>query len=320
MKITVLDGYTLNPGDLSWDELKNLGEVTIYDKTPPQLILERSQNAEILITNKTVLDEKIINALPKLRYIGVLATGYNTVDIQAATKRDIPVCNIPSYSSDSVAQLVFAFILKWTMEVDAHHKDVVAGGWSQCEHFCYHLSPIEELKDKTLGVIGFGSIGQRTAQLGSSFGMKILYCNRSPKKPSLPLLEDAKQVSLEELLQNADFVSLNVPQTQATAQMVNHEFLKKMKPGSRLINTGRGGLVDEKAVADALHSGTLKAYAADVLSTEPPSPDNPLLSAPHTLLTPHIAWQSTEARQRLMTIAVENVKGFLNGHIQNRVN
>lgn len=320
MHITILDGYTLNPGDLSWSGMEALGTVTVYEKTAPEEIITRAADAEIVLTNKTILTKEIIDSLPKLRYIGILATGYNTVDIAAAAQRLIPVCNIPAYSTDSVAQLVFAFILEMTMNVAAHDADVKAGGWSRCAHFCYHVTAIGELKGKTLGIIGFGSIGQRTAELGAAFGMTILYSNRSEKRSDSPYLKDAVQVSVDELLQKSDFISLNVPQTEATASMVNAEFLAKIKPGARLINTGRGGLVDEKAVADALNSGRLAGYAADVLSCEPPAADNPLLSAPNTLITPHIAWQSTEARGRLMDIAVANVKAFLNGTPQNRVN
>lgn len=320
MNITVLDGFTLNPGDLSWEELEKLGNVTIYDKTLPEEIVARAENAEIVLTNKTVLTKETIAALPKMRYIGTLATGYNTVDIAAAAERNIPVCNIPAYSTDSVAQLIFAMILEMTMNIAAHDRDVKAGGWCRSPHFCYRVTAVEELRGKTLGIIGFGSIGQRTAELGAAFGMKIVYFNRSPKQPTSPYLKEAVAVSLDELLKQADFISLNVPQTEATAAMVNTAFLSKMKSGARLINTGRGGLVDEQAVADALKTGRLSGYATDVLSTEPPAADNPLLNAPNTFITPHIAWQSTEARNRLMTIAVANVKAFLNGTPKNKVN
>lgn len=319
MDIVVLDGYTLNPGDLSWKDLKSLGTLTVYDKTAADSIFERAKEAEIVLTNKTVLTREIIETLPKLRYIGVLATGYNTVDIDAARERGIPVCNIPAYSTDSVAQLVFAFILEMAMQTAAHDADVKAGGWRRCEHFCYRVAPITELKGKTLGIIGFGNIGRKTAEIGAAFGMEIVYTNRSPKMSDSPLLKNARQLPLENLLACADFVSLNVPQTEATARMVNSDFIGKMKPGAKLINTGRGGLVDEAAVAEALRSGRLGGYAADVLSDEPPAPGNPLLSAPNTLITPHIAWQSTEARQRLMDTAVANVRAFLSGRPQNRV-
>lgn len=320
MDIVVLDGYTLNPGDLSWKDLKSLGTLTVYDKTAADSIFERAKEAEIVLTNKTVLTREIIETLPKLRYIGVLATGFNTVDIEAARERGIPVCNIPAYSTDSVAQLVFAFILEMAMQTATHDADVKAGGWCRCEHFCYRVAPITELKGKTLGIIGFGNIGRKTAEIGAAFGMEIVYTNRSPKMSDSPLLKNARQLPLENLLACADFVSLNVPQTEATARMVNRDFLAGMKPGARLINTGRGGLIDETAVAEALRDGRLSGYAADVLSSEPPTSDNPLLSAPNTLITPHIAWQSTEARQRLMDIAVANVKAFLSGQPQNRVN
>ena len=297
MDIVVLDGYTLNPGDLSWKDLKSLGTLTVYDKTAADSIFERAKEAEIVLTNKTVLTREIIETLPKLRYIGVLATGYNTVDIDAARERGI-----------------------LAMQTAAHDADVKAGGWCRCDHFCYRVAPITELKGKTLGIIGFGNIGRKTAEIGAAFGMEIVYTNRSPKMSDSPLLKNARQLPLENLLACADFVSLNVPQTEATARMVNSDFIGKMKPGAKLINTGRGGLIDETAVAEALRSGRLGGYAADVLSAEPPTPDNPLLSAPNTLITPHIAWQSTEARQRLMDIAVANVKAFLSGQPQNRVN
>ena len=319
MNIVVLDGYTLNPGDLSWKDLEALGTLTVYDKTAAGSVSGRAKEAEIVLTNKTVLTREIIETLPKLRYIGVLATGFNTVDIEAARERGIPVCNIPAYSTDSVAQLVFAFILEMAMQTAAHDADVKAGGWCRCEHFCYRVAPITELKGKTLGIIGFGNIGRKTAEIGAAFGMEIVYANRSPKTADSPLLKNARQLPLENLLACADFVSLNVPQNEATARMVNRGFLAGMKPGARLINTGRGGLVDEAAVAEALRSGRLGGYAADVLSDEPPAPGNPLLSAPNTLITPHIAWQSTEARQRLMDIAVANVRAFLSGRPQNRV-
>lgn len=316
MKIVILDGYTLNPGDLSWDEIRKLGECTVYDRTPPEKILERASKAAAIFTNKVVIGRDIIKQLPDLKFIGVLATGYNVVDLQAAAEAGILVANIPAYSTASVAQMVFSHILNIAQNVSKHAKSVKDGDWTNSIDFTYHLTPQTELAGKTLGIIGFGQIGQAVARVGLAFGMKILFQNRSKKETNA----DFRQVDLDTLLAESDFISLNCPLTDENAGFINKSTIGKMKKSAILINTGRGALINEKDLADALNSGRIAGAGLDVLSTEPPKAENPLLTAKNCYITPHIAWATKEARQRLMQIAAQNLKAFINGTPQNIVN
>ena len=316
MKIVILDGHTLNPGDLTWDEIRKLGECTVYDRTPPEKILERASKAAAIFTNKVVIGRDIIKQLPDLKFIGVLATGYNVVDLQAAAEADILVANIPAYSTASVAQMVFSHILNIAQNVSKHAKSVKDGDWTNSIDFTYHLTPQTELAGKTLGIIGFGQIGQAVARVGLAFGMKILFQNRSKKETNA----DFRQVDLDTLLVESDFISLNCPLTDENAGFINKSTIGKMKKSAILINTGRGALINEKDLADALNSGRIAGAGLDVLSTEPPKAENPLLAAKNCYITPHIAWATKEARQRLMQIAAQNLKAFINGTPQNIVN
>lgn len=317
MKITVLDGYTLNPGDLSWDELKLLGEVTVYDRTLPEEVLARSEKAEILLTNKTVLNRETIEKLPDLKYIGVLATGYNVVDIRAAEENGIIVTNIPAYSTASVAQTVFALLLAVTNRVEHYTTENHSGRWSRSDDFCYWDFPLMELAGKTFGIVGLGNIGKNVSQIALAFGMRVLALT-SKSAEELPGGVE-KAASLETLLAESDVLSLHCPLTEKTRNMINAETLSKMKPSAILINTGRGPLIDETALAEALNRGELRGAGLDVLSSEPPLADNPLLSARNCFVTPHIAWATVEARRRLMATAVSNVASFLTGHPRNVV-
>ncbi len=307
MKIVVLDGYTLNPGDNPWDELQSLGDVTVYDRTPHDQIIARSAGAEIVLTNKTPLDADILASLPKLRFIGVLATGYNVVDIPAAVAQNIVVTNVPEYGTDSVAQHVFSLVLELSNAVGEHNAAVHDGEWQRCPDFSFWHSPPIELAGKSLGIVGFGRIGQRVAEIGKAFGMQILSNTRTNGTP------------IEELRSNADIVSLHCPLTEQTRSIIDPDFLKSMKPTSFLINTARGPLVDEAALADALDKRTIAGAAVDVVDSEPIRPDNPLLRARNCIITPHLAWASVAARRRLMTIAVDNVRAFLDGRPINTV-
>lgn len=317
MKITVLDGYTLNPGDISWEKLGELGDLTVYDRTTPTEIIERAKGSEIVLTNKTVLDRKVMEQLPDLKYIGVLATGYNVVDIKAATERGITVTNIPAYSTASVAQMVFALLLAVTNRVEYFTEENRAGRWSRSADFCYWDFPLTELAGKYFGIVGLGNIGRSVARIANAFGMKVLALTSKPERELPEGVEKAE--SLEDLLRRSDVVSLHCPLTDQTRSLINSQTLRMMKPTAILINTGRGPLVNEYDLAEALKTGVIAAAAADVLSTEPPAADNPLLSAPHCYITPHVAWASTEARHRLMDIAVDNVKSFLSGTPKNVV-
>ena len=301
MKITVLDGYTENPGDLSWDWLEALGETSIYDCTPDGLIAERSAGCEIIITNKTPLRRETLEKLPELRYIGLLSTGYNVVDWEYCKEKGIPVCNIPTYSTSAVAQLTFALILEHTNHVALHSDSVMSGEWSNCKYFCYQKSPLAELDGKTLGIIGFGKIGKAVAVIARAFGMKVLAHTNHPAP-----FDDMEFVTTDELLAESDFVTLHCPLTPQTEGMVNAEFISKMKSSAVLINTSRGQIIDEQALADALNSGRLAGAGLDVLSAEPPKADNPLLGARNCLITPHIAWAGYETRARLMDICPIN--------------
>lgn len=311
MKIVVLDGYTENPGDLSWGPLQELGELTVYDRTPPEAVLERIGDAEAIYTNKTVLSRELIQAMPTVRFIGVLATGYNVVDVQAARERGIVVCNIPTYGTDAVAQYVFALLLELCHRVAHHAQAVQEGRWTACPDFCFWDYPLIELSGKTMGIVGYGRIGQRTAQIARAFGMQVLAYDA--------FVQAEECVPLDELLERSDVVSLHCPLFPETKHIIRGETIARMKDGAILINTSRGPLVDEAALREALTSGKLYGAAVDVVSTEPVQPDNPLLGLENCLITPHIAWAPRESRQRLMDIAVENLRCFLRGAPQNVV-
>lgn len=316
MRIVVLDGFALNPGDLSWERLHEMGECIVYERTSSAEVVERAIGADALITNKVVISKAIIDRLPRLKYIGVTATGYNVVDVRAAVERNIVVTNIPTYSTDSVAQLVFSHILSVANRVELHANSVKNGDWSVCPDFSYTKSPQIELTGKTLGIVGFGRIGQKVAEIGLAFGMKVIVQNRS-EKTGLPL--GITQKKLHEVFAESDFVSLNCPLTADNQEFITIDLLKTMKPSAVLINTGRGGLIKEKDLADALNSGIIKAACLDVLAAEPSVPNNPLLSAQNCFITPHIAWATFEARQRLLTITTDNLKSFIAGDNQNVV-
>ena len=314
MNIVILDGYSANPGDLSWKELEELGTLTVYDRTKSDETVARAADAEIVLTNKVILNSEVIAQLPRLKYIGVLATGYNVVDIKAAHERGIIVTNVPAYSTESVAQMVFAHLLTVTNRTEHYAIQNRDGRWSSNPDFCYWDFPHMELAGKTFGVVGLGNIGLRVAQIAHAFGMKVKAVT-SKVQSTLPV--GIEKVSLEELLATADVLSLHCPLTDSTRHMINAATLQQMKPSAILINTGRGPLVDDQAVADALAKGAIAAYCADVVTEEPPRPDNPLLQQPNAFITPHIAWASMEARVRLLKVAIDNVRSFLNGQPQN---
>ena len=317
MKIVELDGYAANPGDLSWEPLQELGELTVYDRTPASLVVERAKDADIILINKVLITEEVLSQLPRLKYIGVLATGYNVVDVKAATKRGIVVTNIPAYSTESVAQMTFAHILNITNRIGHYARQSREGRWSSNPDFCYWDTQLWELSGKTIGIVGLGNIGMRVATIARYFGMDV-FAYTSKNSADLP--EGIQKTTLDGLFAVSDIVSLHCPLTVDTRHLINRESLEKMKEGSILINTGRGPLVDEEAVADALASGHLGGYGADVMIDEPPSPNNPLLAQRNAFITPHIAWATREARQRLMDICVRNVKAFIEGKRQNAVN
>lgn len=316
MKIVVLDGYGLNPGDLSWDGMQSLGELAVYDRTASAELRERAAGAEVLITNKTVIAAEDMAALPALRYIGVLATGYNIVDVQAAKERGIVVTNIPAYSTASVAQMVFAHLLNITQRVGHYAVDNRNGRWTENPDFCYWDTRLTELDGKKMGIVGLGNTGKATARIAAAFGMQV--CAYTSKRPE-QLPEGIRKMELDELFAECDVVSLHCPLTPGTHGLVNAARLAVMKPSAILINTGRGALVDEQDLADALNRGLIAAAGLDVLSSEPPRHDNPLLKARNCFITPHIAWATEEARARLMRIAVANLKGFIDGEIINNV-
>lgn len=316
MKIVILDGYTANPGDMSWKELEALGELTVYDRTKAEETVARAAEAEIVLTNKVIISREVISQLPRLKYIGVLATGYNVVDVKAAAAQGIVVTNIPAYSTESVAQLTFAHILNIASRV-GHYADANREGrWSHNPDFCYWDTPLMELNGKTMGIVGLGNIGMRVAQLALAFGMDV-FAVTSKLRTDLPA--GIQKTTLEGLLAVSDVLTLHCPLTEQTHHIINAETLALMKPGAVIINTGRGPLVDEQAVADALKNGHLLAYGADVMEQEPPRADHPLLSCPNAFLTPHIAWATFEARQRLMDIAVDNLQSFISGRPKNQV-
>lgn len=320
MKIVVLDGYALNPGDLSWEGFEAFGEVVVYDRTSytdKNEIIERIGDAEAILTNKTPIDEEVLAAVPQLKYIGVVATGYNVVDIAAARKHGIPVTNIPAYGTDAVAQATFALLLEIANQVGLHNQSVHQGDWQNSIDFTYWKTPLMELRGKTIGLIGYGEIAQATAKIAHAFNMNVIYWNHREKEPQAKW---AQQVSLETLYQQADVISLHVPQTAETEQMVNREAIQQLKDGVILLNTARGGLLDEAAVAEALNNGKIYAAGVDVVSTEPMEKDNPLLKAKNCFITPHIAWAPVETRERLMGIAVDNFAAFIQGEEKNVVN
>lgn len=315
--IVVLDGFTLNPGDMSWDALRELGNCTIYDRTAAADVVERCKEADIVLTNKVPLRESEMAQLPRLRYIGVLATGYNVVDTVAAAARGIVVTNIPAYSTDSVAQMVFAHLLNIMNGVQQHTESVRNGDWCRSADFCYMLTPQNELAGKTLGIVGLGNIGHRVAKIADALGMRVV---AKTSKSAAELPEYITPVTLDTLLAESDVVTLHCPLTPDTQHLINADTLKLMKRNAILINTGRGPLIDEAAVADALNNGMLRAAGFDVLAVEPASQDNPLLTARNAFFTPHIAWATYEARVRLMDIMLGNIKAFLAGEVVNKVN
>lgn len=316
MKIVILDSYGANPGDLSWDGLKEIGELTVYDRTKPEETLARAAGADIVLTNKVVLGRKEIEQLPSLKYIGVLATGYNVVDVEAAHAHGITVTNVPAYSTESVAQMVFAHLLTVTNRTEHYAIQNREGRWSRNPDFCYWDTPLTELAGKTFGIVGLGNIGKRVAEIALAFGLKV---KALTSKTADALPAGIEKATMEQLLAAADIVSLHCPLTDTTRHMINAETLRLMKPTAIVINTGRGPLVSDADVAKALETGTIAAYCADVVTEEPPRADNPLLSQPHAYLTPHIAWATREARIRLLDIAVSNVKAWVEQHPQNMV-
>lgn len=318
MKIVVLDGYTLNPGDLSWDALQTFGELKVYDRTPAEQVVERCAGAEIIFTNKTPVPAAALQQLPALKYIGILATGYNIVDVQAARERHIPVCNVPGYSTRSVAQLVFALLLELCLHVQEHSAVVRNGKWAASKDFSFQDFPLMELAGKTMGIIGFGSIGQQVADIAQAFGMNVVAYSRT--RTDQKHRPDFQWLSLEDLLAKADAVSLHCPLFPETKGLINAERLRWMKPSAFLINTSRGPLIIDQDLADALNEGTIAGAGLDVLSQEPPEKDNPLFTAKNCLITPHIAWATKEARQRLMQATVDNLAAFLEGRPKNIVN
>ena len=316
-KIVVLDGYTLNPGDLSWEGLKNLGDLKVYDRTPPEEVVARIGDAEIVFTNKTLLTAEVLDACPGIRFIGVLATGYNVVDTAAARARNIPVTNVPTYGTDAVGQYAIALLLEICHHV-AHHADAVRSGrWTRSQDFCFWDYPLIELSGKTMGIIGFGRIGQSTGRIAKALGMRVIAVDKNPNPSGA---EIAEYVSLDELLAEADVISLHCVLTPETQGIIRKETIEKMKPGVILLNNSRGPLIVEQDLADALQSGKVYAAGLDVVSVEPIRADNPLLNAPNCLITPHISWAPKESRKRLMDIAVNNLAAFLKGEPVNVVN
>lgn len=317
-KIVILDGYTINPGDNPWTLVETLGKCTIFDRTPVELKIERARDADIVLVSKVKIDEKTLDALPNLRFISMLATGYNNVDVEAAGKRGIPVANVPNYSTESVVQTTFALLLELAVGVGEHDSAVKSGEWSRCPDHSFWKKPILELDGLTLGIVGYGTIGRAVARVAAAFGMNVIaYTPRIPQDSvSLPV----KFVSLDELFSKSDVITLNCPQTPDNAGFVNSRLLSGMKQTSFIINVARGGLVNEEDLAQALKTGQIAGAGLDVVAHEPMLPDNPLLTAPNCIFTPHLAWASVAARKRLMGIVAENVSSFLAGNPVNIVN
>ena len=318
MKIVILDGRALNPGDLSYDCIRQFGEVTLYQRTETEAeTIERIGDSEIVLVNKVPITEAVLAACPGIRLICVQATGYNIVDCNACARRGIPVTNVPAYGTAAVAQFTMALILELCHRIGLHDQSVHRGDWVKSDNFCYWLTPQTELAGKTLGILGFGRIGREVGKLAKAFGMQVIACSRSQCEEGRQIGE---YVDMDTLLARSDILSLHCPQTPGTEKIINARSLARMKDGAMLINTARGGLLDENAVAEALRSGKLRGAAVDVVSKEPMAPDNPLLSAPGCIITPHIAWAPVESRQRLLDCVVENIRCFLNGTPQNVVN
>lgn len=316
MKIAVMDGHGVNPGDMSWKPFDEIGQITVYPRTAPEEVVAHVGDADIVLTNKTVFNADVISQLPNVKYIGVLATGYNVVDTEAAHRRGIVVTNIPAYSTDSVAQMTFAHILNITNRVGYYAAKNSDGEWSRCPDFCYWDTPLTDLSGKTIGIVGLGHIGSKVARLAQDFGMDV-FAYTSKNAADLPA--GINKTTLDGLLGISDIITLHCPLTPSTRELINKESIKKMRRGAILINTGRGPLVNEADVAEALQEGRLGAYGADVMCSEPPAADNPLFAQPNAYITPHIAWATVEARERLMAIAVNNLKAFVSGNPVNVV-
>lgn len=317
MKIVILDGHTLNPGDLSWKAFEELGDVEVYDRSSPEEVVERARSGDVLITNKAIVSSKAIEEAEKLQYIGVTATGVNIVDIDAASRKGVPVCNVAGYGPNSVAQMVFAHVLNLTHRLADQADDVRKGGWAASPDFCYWLHPGLELSGLTFGIVGLGEIGKSVCRIAQGFGMKVIAFTRDTSR--VPP-DGVSWMSLNKLFAESDFISLHCPLTPETENLVNSDSISKMKRSAYILNTGRGQLVEEQALAYALNSGRIAGAGLDVLSTEPPSSDNPLLSAKNCFVTPHIAWATQAARKRLMQMSADNLKAFLDGSVVNRVN
>ena len=318
MKIVILDAFTSNPGDLSWDAIEEFGELTVYERTTSEQVVERCSGSEVVLTNKVVLNAETIDQLPELKYIGVLATGTNVVDVSFAKEKKICVTNIPGYSTDSVVQHILALMLHFNSKVSVHNDAVQKGDWVNSIDFSFTLGTLNELSGKTLGIIVLGTIGRKLAKVADAMGMKIVAAHQSSMN-RLELPYEVEWLPVNEVFTRADFLSLNCPLTPETEKIVDAERLKKMKSSAIVINTGRGPLVDEQALADALNSGTIAAAGLDVLNKEPPSGDNPLLSAKNCVITPHIAWASKQARERLIAVASSNLSAYLSGVPKNRI-
>lgn len=308
IKLTILDGHAVNPGDLPWDPFKKYADITVYERTTKDLLINRIGSSDAIFLNKITIDENVLSSCPNLKYIGVLATGYNVVDIEAAKKHGVIVTNIPAYSTDSVAQHVFSFILNFTNQVASHNESVKNGDWIKCPDFCYWKSPLMELSGKTLGIFGYGNIGKKVSEIAKAFGMNVICCTRTPKD-GMP-----QAVTFDQMMKESDFVSLHAPLTEKTKNIINKQSLSLMKPTAYLINTARGGFVVEEDLAECLKNKTISGYAADVLLEEPMNASSPLLNAPNCVITPHIAWAPLETRTRLQNIALENLKAWLNGN------
>lgn len=317
MNIVVLDGYALNPGDQTWEGFEKLGEVTVYDRTPAEQVVSRARGAEAILTNKTPLSQEVLAQLPRLKYIGVLATGYNVIDVGAATEKNIIVSNVPDYGSYSVAQLTFALLLELCHHVQRHSDSVRDGKWSASKDWCYWDYPLVELAGKTMGIIGFGSIGEKVGDIASSFGMNLLGASR--RRSDQSRRKNFRWASIEELLRESDVVSIHAPLTPETKGLINRDALHTMKQSAFLINTSRGPIIVDSDLAAALNSGVIAGAGIDVLSAEPPPADNPLFTAKNCIITPHIAWATQEARRRLMAMAVENLRAFVEGRPVNVV-
>lgn len=314
MKLTILDGNAVNPGDLDWNDFGSITDLTVYPRTPAELLVERIGNSDAILLNKINITEEVLSACPNLRYIGVLATGYNVIDLEAAKRHNVVVTNIPGYSTNAVAQHVFSFITYFTNHVAVHNESVQAGGWVKCPDFCYWNESLYELSGKTLGIFGYGSIGKQVAKIGEAFGMNVICTTRTPK-PDMP-----ESVSFDELLSRSDFLSLHAPLTDKTSNIINKDSLSKMKKTAYLINTARGGFIVEEELAECLKAGVIAGYAADVVKEEPMKKNNPLLNVPNCIITPHIAWAPKETRIRLKGIALNNFKSWIAGSPVNVVN